>query len=227
MFQTCLYYMICNIHPSQQVRSLGAYFDAQCSMDFHVGHTCKIANFHLRQLGRIRRFLTDDVAKTFAHAFITSRLDYANSLLTGISAKNLSWLQRVLNTTARILLRRKRDDPSEPLLRHLHWLPVKFRIHFKVLLLAYKSLEGKAPIYLQSLLVKTQATRQLRSASRDLLQVPKCTTSVGETAFSRIAPSLWNTLPQVIKNCNCLKGFKSQLKTHLFEADFSQHVLSI
>ncbi len=85
------------------------------------------------------------------HLFI-SRIDYCNALLAGVSKTTLSKLQSVQNSAARILTGTKTSEHISPVLESLHWLPVRFRIDFKILMLTYKALHGLAPHYLSQLL---------------------------------------------------------------------------
>ncbi len=104
-----------------------------------------------------------------------------------------------------------------PLFIRLHWLPIAARIKFKVLMFAYKTTTGTAPIYL-NLLVQTYApSRSLRSASERRLVVPsqRGTKSLSRT-FSWTVPSWWNDLPISIRTAESLAIFKKHLKTHLF-----------
>ena len=78
------------------------------------------------------------------HAFVTSRIDYCNGLLYGLPDREIGKLQRVQNATARLLTSCKKYDHITPVLRKLHWLPVKYRINFKILLLTFKALHGIA-----------------------------------------------------------------------------------
>ena len=82
------------------------------------------------------------------HAFISSRLDYCNSLMYGIAENQLDKLQRIQNTAARLVAGVKKCDHMSPVLRRLHWLPVRHRVTFKIATLVYKSLHGLAPTYL-------------------------------------------------------------------------------
>ncbi len=89
-------------------------------------------------------------AEKLVHAFMTSRLDYCNALLGGCPASSINKLQVVQKAAARV--RSRKYDHITPILQSLHWLPIKFRISYKILLLAYKALNGLAPAYLTSLL---------------------------------------------------------------------------
>ncbi len=82
---------------------------------------------------------------------MTSRLDYCNSLYYGLPANQLNTLQRVQNAAARLICNVSRFDHITPTLKDLHWLPVKFRIDFKILLIVFKALHGLAPDYSLSL----------------------------------------------------------------------------
>jgi len=115
--------------------------------------------------------LSQKDAEKLVHAFVTSRLDYCNSLLSGCSNKSLKSLQLIQNAAARVLTKTKKRDHMTPVLAALHWLPVKSRITFKILLLTYKALIGDAPSYLKELVVPYCPTRELRSLNVGLLVV--------------------------------------------------------
>ena len=104
---------------------------------------------------------------------------------------------------------------------HLHWLPVKQRIHFKTLLITYKALHNLAPPYLSDLLEPYTPSRSLRSSEAGLLDPPKAKLKTwGHRAFSVAAPTLWNELPKRIRDAPSLSTFKTALKTHLFTIAF-------
>ncbi len=91
-------------------------------------------------------------AEKLVHAFMTSRLDYCNALLGGCPASSINKLQIVQNAAARVLTRSRKYDHITPILQSLHWLAIKFRISYKILLLNYKALNDLAPAYLTNLL---------------------------------------------------------------------------
>ncbi len=107
-------------------------------------------------------------AEKLVHAFMTSRLDYCNALLGDCPASSINKLQIVQNAAARVL-----TYHITPILQSLHWLPIKFCISYKILLLAYKALNYLAPAYLTNLLSRYNPTRSLRLQNTGLSVVPR------------------------------------------------------
>ena len=155
--------------------------------------------------------------ETLIHAFISSRVDYCNALFTGLSKKSIKWLQLIQNAAARLLTRTKRSAHITPILRSLHWLPVRYRIDLKVMLIVYKSLNGLGPKYILEMLRPYKPNRSLAS---DQLIVPKVKTKTGEAAFSFYATHRWNLLPYNLRHASSTMSFKSGLKTLLFSRAF-------
>ena len=207
-----------DISPNTSARNIGVVFDSKMTMEDHVSSIVRSANYHIRSIGKIRKYLTQDATEKLIHAFVTSKLDYANAVLIGVTKHQLNRLQRVLNTAARVVMRVRKYDHITPALKDLHWLPVQQRIQFKVLLLVFKCLNGLAPSYLSSLLKYYTPTRHLRSAAKKNLVEPSLgLKTFGDRAFSKIAPRLWNALPSDIKSIESVTSFKSALKGHLFK----------
>jgi hypothetical protein len=204
------------IPPSGSVRNLGAIFDTGMTMEKHVGTVCKSVRYHLRNIGKIRRFLTREACERVVHALVTSRLDMYNALLCGLPLSLLGKVQRCQNVAARIVTCEKRYCHITPILRELHWLPVTHRVQFKILLQVYRGLNGLSPGYISELLHPYVPGRALRSADSSLLCVPRTNTNWGDRAFSRTGPVLWNKLPISVRVSPSLSTFKSRLKTLLF-----------
>ena len=87
----------------ESIKSLGVHLDSKMFFDKHVSEVCRASYFHIRTLHHIRSSITTDAAKTVASAIVGSHLDYCNSLLSGTSVLNLSRLQLVQNTLARVV----------------------------------------------------------------------------------------------------------------------------
>ena len=131
-------------------------------------------------------------------------------------------MTRIQNAAARVLAGAKKFDHITPILKRIHWLPIQYRIKYKILLLVFKALHGKAPEYIMDMIKPLQHTRTLRSSSKALLVVPRSrTVRYGDRAFSRAAPVLWNQLPFYIANCDNIDCFKTELKTYLFNIAFN------
>ena len=183
----------------------------------YVTSTIKTENFHLRNIYRIRRFITVKSCHHLVRSLVLSRLDYANSLLYGIYAKDRSKLQTLQNRAARIVFKCNRMEPSAPLLRKLHWLPVESRTIFKLMLITFKCVHGLQPSYLSDFLSQYIQNRpNLRSEDKFLLTEPRTKLIAGEKAFYAAAPRLWNSLPTSLRQCSTTDKFKKALKFHLF-----------
>ena len=128
--------------------------------------------FHIRSLSKVRPYITYKAASSIAVCLILSKLDYCNSLLSGLPQKQIKRLQAVQNAAARTVMKCKKTDHITPILRQLHWLPIQKRIRHKILSATYRSVHDNTPLYLSDLLQKHNPSRLLRSASRSLLDVP-------------------------------------------------------
>ena len=206
-----------SVQTVSSARNLGVTFDNNFTMTTHINNTCRAANFALRKIGQIRKYLDQRTAEKLVHAFITSRLDYCNSLFFGLPECELVKLQHVQNAAARMVTRLRKHHHITPVLHELHWLPVRKRVVFKVLLLTYKALHGLAPKYISELLTEHKPTRSLRSGAKYLLKQVRTSTAYGSRSFAAAAPKLWNELPLTIKCAGSLQCFKCLLKTHLFK----------
>lgn len=156
-------------------------------------------------------------------ALISSRLDYCNSVYANLSAEEIERLQRVQSAAARLVLKKRKSDHITPLLKELHWLPVKYRWQYKLSILAFRHFDGSLPDYLSNVLTTYTPARTLRSSSERLLVVPVSNMkTVGHRAFSYAAPTTWNSLPSSLRNQSSLSSFKSNLKFFLFQKAFNQ-----
>ena len=209
------------VEAKSVVRNLGSWFDCNLDMSSHISKQCASAFYHLHN---IRRFLSTDTTKALVHAFVTSRVDYCNSLLYGLPACHLNKVQRVLNAAARLVCRAPRYCRITPLLYELHWLPVRQRISFKILLFVFKAIHEFAPTYLRELVsMKRSGNYNLRSSSDGLLLATptyRSRVTLGDRSFQVAAPALWNVLPRDIRSITDLGIFKRHLKTYLFREAF-------
>ena len=136
----------------------------------HVKALVRAASFSIYCIGKLRCYHDKFSVERLVHAFVSSRLDYCNSLLFGLPERDISKLQRVQNAAARLVVKCKKQDHMKPILRDLHWLPVQQRIWYKIALLTFKALHGMAPKYVSDLVEEYKPSRSLRSSSKFLLR---------------------------------------------------------
>ncbi len=119
------------------------------------------------------------------------------------------------NAAARLLTGSRKQDHMTPILCTLHWLPVRYRIDYKILLFVCKALNNLAPLYLSDLLTTYNPARSLRSQVGHLLRIPQsCLQHRGDRAFAVAGPKLSNSLPLSVRTASTLAKFKSRLKMH-------------
>ena len=178
----------------------------------HITQVCRVAYMHLSNVRKIRNLLTDEAASQLIRAFITSRIDYCNSILYGMPDTILSDLQRIQNTAEWILTKcRDRNYPSINLLKKLHWLPVLQQITYKILILTFKDYHKTAPQYICDLIIARIYNRAVRSNTSFALVVPMIKLKhYGERSFSYAAPVEWNKLDVEIRSLFVLETFKKK-----------------
>ena len=191
---------------------------AYCS---HISAVCSSCFYHMRDLQRIRRHLDLDSAKLLATALVLHRVDYCNSLLYGIAGIDLTRFKCVQNQSAHLVTKSPPFIHSVPLLRSLHWLPVRFRILFKINLLTYNTVHEK-----NSLFISTPCLPHCSHPVHwDRTKVIVCQ-SLGsrpthvQELFTLVLCLFWNNPPLSVCLAILVVTFKKHLKTHLFDLAF-------
>ena len=194
------------------------------SISTHVGTIIRSLYMHMRHISRINHHLDDTTLVKVVMALVISRLDYANSALYGVTDYLLKKLQLAQNNAVRLVRRSKKYDHISPVLKDLHWLPVKSRITFKVLSIVHSAMHGDAcPSYIQELVTHYAPPRALPSGTDGMLLSEPSThrcLAAGDNAFSVCGPGLWNDLPLSLRETQSQTTFKRKLKTHLFNLLF-------
>ena len=138
-----------------------------------------------------KKLLSQDNAETLVHAFISSKLDFCNALLYGLPQSVIDRLQYVQNCAAQLVTRTWSSEHITPVLRRLHWLPVRQWITYEIVLLMHKALNGMASKYIADLLQPYTPMKQLQSSSKNLLVTPKSHLKFyGDRSFQIAAPRL-------------------------------------
>ena len=208
------------IPVSSSARNLGFIFDSDMSFTDQINSLSKSCHFHIRDIRRIRHLLPLSAATALANSLVSSKLDYCNSLYNGISQANFDKIQRIQNTLARVVTNTSKFEHITPILKKLHWLPIKQRIDYKLCLLTYKTLQIQQPTYLYNSLSFPSHSLSTRSSDSSVLSIPYVRTSLGKRPFLSLlqdsgTPSRLTPVTRYI----CFY-IRSKLKTHLFKLAF-------
>ena len=114
-----------------------------------------------------------------------------------MSASNFHKLQLVQNILAHVVTGTKKRDHITPVIQAFHWLPVSFRITYKIAIVTYKVKLTRQPEYLSDYIQPLVRSRNLRSSETDLIHIPDskwAPTNISRRAFSFVAPTIWNSL---------------------------------
>ena len=180
-------------------------------MAVHITKICSAAFYQLHNIRRIRKYLLMDTAATLSYSFVSSRIDYCNSLLYRALKRHIDKLQRVQNAAASLVVMQGKFCHITPVLYQLHCLPVSFCFNFKILLLTLKGILVLAPSYINDLfkINPFNSTYRLRSNDGILLSHPsfKTLTTLSDRAFVASAPKLWNDLPLEIRMAKSVDPF--------------------
>ena len=211
------------IRFSDVIKNVGVLLDNQLLMRNQVNKVVSYSYKLLNDIRKIRPILSMKHTEMLVHSVVTSRLDYCNSLYINLDANNTFKLQKVQNYAARVVVRQRKRQSARPILHTLHWLNIKLRVIFKILLLTYKSIVGQC----SSNLSFQYKSYNCRPDDFLKLELTFAKTNYGKRTFCYTAPRLWNSLPIAIRSSTSVESFKCSLKTFLFEHNtYSETVLN-
>ena len=166
-----------------------------------------------------------DVCKLLVHTLVMVLLDYCNALLCGAREDVIRQLERLQRQAARVVCKKYKNDHTSvtELMWGLHWLPIRARIQYKILLPVYKAFTNGSLTYLADMMTSCNPVRSTRSSHKvNLLVVPhQISNKYPEKAFAVVGPRLWNELlTDELRGCNNVDTFKKKLKTMLFKKHY-------
>ena len=215
------------ITPVLKAKNLGFIFDHQFNLNDQINAISQACYLSLRDLGRIGSKLSEELKIQLVHSNVLSSIDYCNSVYGALSEANLHKLQKIQNNAVRFIFgingKDKRNSIT-PYLKELHFLPVRYRIKYKIALLVFKCMNNSAPSYLSDLVHLRDTKRHSLRLDNDfyILKVPPSPQFTRtEGAFSHCAPKIWNELPFSIRCISEMDTFKKVLKTHYYELAFN------
>ena len=214
------------LSPVLAAKNLGFHFDDQLNMNAQISHLSQICYLNLRNLKRIASRLNHELKVQLVHSNILSIIDYCNAVLFGISEKNLKRIQKIQNNAVRFIFNLhglKKRTSITPYLKKLHFLPVHYRIKFKIALMVFKCLNNLAPCYLKELIQLREPKKISMRMDNDfyLMKTPTpARFSRTDASFCQCGPKIWNELQYAVRCINEIENFKKCLKTYYFEIAF-------
>ena len=209
------------IPVSSSARNLACFiFDSDMSFSDQINSVSKSCHFHIRDIRRIRHLLPLSTATALANSLVSSKLDYCNSLYSGISQTYLNKLQRIQNSLARVITNTSKYQHITPTLKKLHWLPIKQRIDYKTCLLTYKTLTNQQPTYLYNSLSFPSHSVSTRSSDSACSFHSICPIITWQKGFLCHRSTPLEFTPPDTRNSSSLPIFRSRLKKHLFKIAF-------
>ena len=191
-------------------KNLGVILDNELSFECQINKVVKGCYGTIKKLSQIKGYLNEEELKQLVSSYIFSLMDYCNALYYGINATLINKLQRVQNCAARLVSKSKIPSGTmDKVLLEFHWLKVKFRCVYKILLITHNCLHHDAPKEISSMLHYGESARTLK-----LLET-RYENKYGGRAFSHVAPKLWNLLPKSIRDVTDTDKFKTALKSFL------------
>ena len=163
-----------------EASNLGVKLDSQLTFSSHISMIISQGYKQIYNIGQIRKYLTIENLRTIVQSLIVSRIDNSNSLLYGVAEYEISRLQRLQNSCARLIFGKKKNDSASELLHILHWLPIKQRIYFKILFIVFKFFKEKTPSYINECLL-------ISDLDNLTLIIPRTKTPYGDRAFKNCA----------------------------------------
>ena len=173
------------VTPSNVLRDLGVLLDSELAMRQHISKTVSACFYHLRRLKKVWRILGSSVTCRVVTAFVTSRLDYCNALLAGLPQSTIAPLQRVQNAPVRLVSGLRPRDHVTLSPCELHWLPIRYRIMYKLCSTMHNAHVGRSPRYIIDTLSPYRGRLRSSASIKYALRI-----KIGERAFRTPDPPI-------------------------------------
>ena len=204
-----------DLHVVDSVKDLGVILDKRLSFNEHVDTLVSNLMGKLCMISRVRHVLDTPTLFTVINSLVFSSLFYCSSVWSGTCKGNIAKLQLVQNFAARLLSGKRKFDHITPTLKQLKLLPVSDLLYIRDAVQMYKCMNNLAPSYLSQLFTKRSQTHSFLTRNRDSLQLPRCRTALAQQSFVFRGVTIWNSLPEELRNCSSIVSFKNQLKSEL------------
>ena len=171
--------------------------DENVTLKSHILNKAKWALYHVYRIRQIITFLDLPAKQTLISSLVMSPLDYANAIFVNLTNSSIYPMQQIQNQAAKLIMKKHQLDTPTIIMMQLHWLPIRFRCEYKMLLLVYRCIKGQAPEHLQQKLLLRNPAQMMCSATEcNFLQIPyNRRKTLADQGVSSTGPRLWNSLP--------------------------------
>ena len=208
-----------SVNISHKLIYLGILLDENLTLKSHILNKANRASYHLYRIRQIIKFLDLPAKQTLISSLVMSHLDYANAIFVNLPNSSIYPMQWIQNQAAKLIMNKHQLDSLTTIMVQLHWLPIRFRCEYKMLLHVYRCIKGQAPEDLQQkLLLRNPAQMTCSATECNFLQIPHNRSKMlADHGFSSAGPRLWNSLPLELRTAPSLSNFKKLLKIYLFK----------
>ena len=208
-----------SVNISLELTYLGVLLDQNLTLKSHILTKAKRASYHLYRIRQIVKFLDLLAKQTLISSLVMSHLDYANTMFINLPSSSIYPMQQIQNQAAKLIMNKHWLDSPTVIMKQLHWLPIRFRCEYKLLLHVYRCMKDQAPEYQQQkLTLRNPAQMTYLATECNFLHIPyNRRKTLADCGFSSAGPRLWNTLPFELQTAPSVSNFKKLLKAHLFK----------
>jgi hypothetical protein len=211
----CLSLLGKDLIPGDVAKDLGVTFDRNLNFNDHIVKVTALCMSILGQIIRIKHVFSKELLIIIINALVFSKLFYCSSVWSSTSGKNIKKLQYIQNFAARIISGHRKYDHVTPILKELHWIPVKEHLYHRDAVLAFKCMNGMVPEYLSSQFTARGAVSGRITRQSGQLNIPLFISATGQKTFQYRITKLWNELPSNLKLNRTISSFKTELKNIL------------
>ena len=197
-----------SIKTSENLRNLGVIFDKNMNWDKHIFELRRRCYATLKHLYLFKNFLSVKAKQLLTESLVLSKLDYCDTVYSGINIDLATQLQKIMNSCLRYIYNARKREHITPLLFKAGWLSLKYRLQFHGVCMLYKTLKTGTPNYLASQFNHIGDVHDYNTRGRDSLVIPYHNLQVTSQSFKVNVIRTWNSLPEQIKESPLYPVFK-------------------
>ena len=203
------------INQESSCTYLGITLDSKLTFIDQFDETFKKLNKALGIFSRAAKFIPQSACITLYNTLILPYIDYCSTVWSAsLRKKDLVRLQKIQNRAMRIILKCPARTHITDMLDTLKWMSIKQRFHYNYCILIWKILNGKTPEYLSNQFTLASQSHNYNTRFASTGSIIHQSTTPKSLGF--VAPTIWNAIPQHVRDAGSLYSFKKNILTHIF-----------